>query len=182
MVWPRLLGCATHRGYPRVISKIRSESVTGVLGIPFWPSAGFWPLLRSGGGWASFVKDAKVFSDSCDNRIVFPGPHPVGVMGSDSFHTRMIFLWWIPDSYVSGIFCVSVSGGSVPFLHVNPTPRFRSGGPCRVRSSPGWDLSRFGTRCLKAYTEGSVWGSGLGPEPLSLGSAPCWYEVPKILL
>ena len=76
----------------RVLAKLRSEPVMGVLGVPYWPSAGFWPLLRANGNWASFVVDSRVFSDSHDQRVVLPGPCPVSAMGSDTFYTRMVFL------------------------------------------------------------------------------------------
>ena len=47
----------------RVVQKIRSEHVVGTMVVPYWPSAGFWPLLKKGEKWEYFITGVKIFED-----------------------------------------------------------------------------------------------------------------------
>ena len=83
------------------MSSKNSCHVEGVLGVSFFPS--FWPLLKPGGIWEYFITDSICFSDSTDRRTVLPGPHPVSLMGTPTFFTRMVFLKissWVSYTYV----------------------------------------------------------------------------------
>ena len=61
----------------RVIKKIGSERVRGTLVVPFWPSADFWPFLRSNGGWAFFVAEYKIFPQG--KKFLVPSSSPIGL-------------------------------------------------------------------------------------------------------
>ena len=75
---------------PRVISILRGGNVSGVLIVPHWPSAAFWPLLRVGLSWHYFITDIKIYSS--DTGVIVRGSCPFSLIGSGRSNCAMIAL------------------------------------------------------------------------------------------
>ena len=74
---------------PAVIQYIRGNKVTGVLVVPFWESATFWPLLcKTKGQFYHFVKDFLIFDDL--DSLIVPGHCPLNLVGSENFRGALI--------------------------------------------------------------------------------------------
>ena len=72
-----------------MIQYIRGNKVTGVLVVPFWESATFWPLLcKTKGQFYHFVKDFLIFDDS--DSLIVPGHCPLNLVGSENFRGALI--------------------------------------------------------------------------------------------
>ncbi len=48
-----------YRMVGRVVLHMQQCRARGTLVVPWWEKAAWWPLLRKGEGWASFVSEAK---------------------------------------------------------------------------------------------------------------------------
>ena len=56
---------------PKVIQHLRISRATGVLFVPQWPSAAFWPLIINEFGYfRDFVRDYRIY-DNQANKCVF---------------------------------------------------------------------------------------------------------------
>ena len=74
---------------PAVIQYIRGNKITGVLVVPLWESATFWPLLcKTKGRFYYFVKDFLIFDDL--DSLIVPGHCPLNLVGSENFRGALI--------------------------------------------------------------------------------------------
>jgi hypothetical protein len=53
-----------YRMIGRVILHMQKCQAGGTVVVPWWEKADWWPLLRQGGGWSSFVREAKCLGPS----------------------------------------------------------------------------------------------------------------------
>ena len=60
---------------PIILKHMRKSHAFGVLVVPFWPSAAFWPfLVNEGAVFKDFIKDFRIFDNSVEN-CVYSGNH-----------------------------------------------------------------------------------------------------------
>ena len=76
---------------PRVLKQIQEQRARGVLVIPFWPSAAFWPLLCVGQG--GFTRQITDWMDlPISKELYTPATCGRGCFGTEDLCFRMIAL------------------------------------------------------------------------------------------
>ena len=76
---------------PKVIEHLRYHVTQGVLVVPYWPSAVFWPLIiQSPKVFCSWVKDARLFSNPLNG--VQQGRNEGCFIGSSGFRSPILAL------------------------------------------------------------------------------------------
>ena len=73
---------------PKVIRNLRNGHVKETMVVPYWPSAGFWPLLKAGENWKKFV--ASVASFATGRWWLKQGSCAFSLLGSEKFENKLI--------------------------------------------------------------------------------------------
>ena len=66
------------------------QGIRGVLIVPYWRSASFWPLLHNGSVFADFVVDHKIFQDA--SGLLKLGRYKHSLLGSENYRGGIIAL------------------------------------------------------------------------------------------